>query len=475
VISDVRHPAGARGVVVAARKLAADAGAAALVAGGTAIDAAVATAFALCVVDPANCGLGGYGGFMTYAPPAGEPVVVDFNTWVPDRVDPASFRLPGDVSELDDGGRSVAPPMVVPGLLAAHERFGRLPLADVVAPAVRLAREGFPICNDLVRAMNEKWERTGGARPELGRIFYPDGRPLTVGSHVVQTDLAATIETIAAKGASSFTAGPIVEAICAATSADGGFLEPADFARNAVGIGPPESVTFGSATVHGPRRETSGAGVLFSALTRLEPDRLGANRSRAYVAELTRALKAAWDERTADARAALNARHTTTLAAADAEGGLVALTFTHGALWFGSGILVPGTGIVLNAGANLFASGPVGPLALVNMAPIVVEEADGTAHAAGATGGPRIPGILLSAVVDVVHYGSALEAAIAAPHLSVRPLDGTLEGEPDLLELAGGGSPIGPGDFGPASGVTRAAGGLVPAGDPRFDPGVAVA
>jgi gamma-glutamyltranspeptidase/glutathione hydrolase len=459
---------------VAAHPAAADAGGGTLAAGGSAVDAAVATAFALCVVDPANCGVGGYGGFLTYAPPAGAPVAVDFNTSVPDRLDPRDFRLPGETAEFVDGGPSVAPPAVVAGLLAAHERFGRLPLAEVVGPAIRLAADGFTVGGDLARALVEHWERTGGGEPRFASIFYPQGRPPGVGTTLVQPDLADTLETIAVGGAAAFRAGPIVEAVCAAVQGDAGFLTPADF-RATVAVAPAGSVAFESAVVSGPPRETSGAGVLFAALEGLAPERLGANRDAAYIAEISRALGAAWQERTDAARAALQARHTSSLCTADADGGLVALTFTHGSLLFGSGLVAPGTGVVLNAGANLFATTSRGPLAVTNMCPVVLEQDDGTRHALGGTGGPRIPGILLTAVVDVVHYNSTLGAALAAPHLSVRPLEGALEAEPQVLEVAGDAQPLGSRDFGPASGITRTVDGLVPAVDPRFDSGVAFA
>src|SRR5439155_4369666 len=238
-------------------------------------------------------------------------------------------------------------------------------------------------------------------------------------------------------------------------------------------IGPACSVAFESAAVHGPSQATSGAGVLFAALAGVETHALGPNRGRRYVEELARALAAAWRERTETARVALRARDTTTLCAADPDGGLVALTFTHGTLLFGSGLVAPGTGIVLNAGANLFAAGPGGPSAVTNMSPVVVEEPGGARHALGGTGGPRIPGILLTALVDVVHYGLPLTEALAAPHLSVRALDGALEAEPALLETAGRGIALGEDDFGPAAGITWTAEGCVPAVDPRFDSGVA--
>jgi gamma-glutamyltranspeptidase / glutathione hydrolase len=461
------------GVAVAAHPAAAEVGAGALAAGGSAVDAAVATAFALCVVDPANCGLGGYGGFLTYAPPDEAPVCVDFNTFPPGRLDADGFRLPGDLAEPLDGGRSIAPPAVLPGLLAAHERFGRVVPADLVRPAIRLAADGFTVGRDLARALALHWERTGGGDAGFASIFFPRGGPAQAGSVLVQPELAGTLEAIAADGAAAFNAGAVVDAACEIAQADGGFLEPADFEGDTVAVRTAGCATFESAAVCGPPRETSGAGVLFAALEAIDPERLGANRSASYVEELSRALGAAWQRRTAAARAALQARHTSSLCTADADGGLVALTFTHGSLFFGSGLVAPGTGVVLNAGANLFATTNDGPLAVTNMCPVVVVEDDGTRHVLGGTGGPRIPGILLTAVVDVVHFGSTLGSALAAPHLSVRPLDGVLEVEPELLEVAGAGQILERADFGPASGITRTAEGFVPAVDPRFDSGVA--
>jgi gamma-glutamyltranspeptidase/glutathione hydrolase len=356
----------------------------------------------------------------------------------------------------------------VAGLLAAHERFGRLPLEKVVSPAILLARDGTAVDRDLSRSLVEHWERTGAnPRAELGRIFFPHGRPPSEGTTICQPELAVTLETIASEGAGALRDGPIVAAICESVAAEGGSLEPSDFADETVAVIAPETARFGPATLHAPPRSTSGAGVLLHALAGIDASRLGGNRSPGYIAELVRALTAAWNERTGAAAA-----HTTTLAAADADGALAALTFTHGAVWFGSGIAVPGTGIVLNAGANLFAAAPGGALAVTNMCPILLATGDGTWHALGATGGPRIPGILLSAVVDVVHYGATLEEAIAAPHLAVRAADGALWGEPEVLETAGHGEPIAPGDFGPAAGISRVDGRLLPAADPRFAVGV---
>jgi gamma-glutamyltranspeptidase/glutathione hydrolase len=265
----VTAPAASGGLALAAVQEAADAGATALAAGGTAVDAAVATAFALCVVDPASCGLGGYGGFLVYAPPSGAPVQVDFNTWVPQRLDATSLRIPGDPAPLRDGGGAVAPLAVVPGLLAAHAEFGRQPLAELLLPSVQLARNGFAIGRELTRALSDHWVRTDGGSPAFASIFYPDGRPPEGRSELVQPDLAVTLETISRLGMEAFRTGPIVEAVCATVGADGGFLTPEDFTEDRITITPAETTAFQSARVYGPSRETSGTGVVFSALAHI--------------------------------------------------------------------------------------------------------------------------------------------------------------------------------------------------------------
>jgi gamma-glutamyltranspeptidase/glutathione hydrolase len=469
------------GRVVATQQLAADAGAAALLAGGSAVDAAVAAGFALCVVDAANCGVGGYGGYLMYAPPGVPPVAVEFDTWVPARFPAERLRIPGatDPHAMVDGGAAVAPPAVVPGLLVAHSRFGRRPLEELVAPAIRLARSGFPVGPGLAWALSEHWRRRQGdvGDDELRSVFYPGGRALQEGETLVQPDLAATLEAIVREREYALRAGPLAEAICGSVNADGGTLDLDDLGRDGVVVREaPEPVALGPATVYGPSRAESGTGVLFSALGEVDLGRVGSNRSRAYVDEIVRALAHAWNERLSVARSAVALPHTTTLGTASEDGGLAALTFTHGP-WFGAGIMPPGTGVVLNGGANLFAATPVGGRAITNMSPLVVELADGARHVVGATGGPRIPGMLFTAVVDVVHYGRSLAEAIAAPHVSARAADGRPEVESPLDRLFGSeeATVIAPGDFGPAYGISRLADGYADAVDDRFEHGFALA
>jgi gamma-glutamyltranspeptidase/glutathione hydrolase len=369
-----------------------------------------------------------------------------------------------------------APGAVVPGLLAAHEAFGRVPRAELLEPAIGLAAGGFNVGSSAALALRQHFERTGGGAREFARVFYPDGRPPERGSELVQADLAGTLEAIAAGGVEAFRSGAIADAICAAVRADGGFLEPDDFREDHVTIGPAETLALETAVVYGASLAESGAGIVFPALAAIDFDRLGPNREAEYVDELAGALRDAWGARSGPAEAALHARHTTHLCTADAEGGMVALTFTHGP-WCGSGLVADGTGILLNAGANLFAPSDDGPLAATNMCPAIVDLADGRRHALGATGGPRIPAFVLTSLVDLVHYGSSLSEALAAPHLAIRVTDRELEVEPELARFARDDvKPLQAGDgFGAAFGITRDVDGWIPAVDPRFESGVAEA
>ena len=156
---------------------------------------------------------------------------------------------------------------------------------------------------------------------------------------------------------------------------------------------------------------------------------LGANRGREYVAAIADGLRRAWTTRISRCGAPASHPHTTHLCAAGPDRDLATLTFTHGP-WFGSDLIAAGTGIVLNGGANILAPSASGARAVTNMAPIVLDSGDGGRHALGAAGGPRIPALLLSAVVDVVCYGASLVRAVASPHVSFGPPTGRSRSRP---------------------------------------------
>src|SRR5437762_6862120 len=237
---NVRKPvAASRGGVVAAQNgAAATVGAEILAAGGTAVDAVVATAFALAVREPWNSGLGGIGFMVVHPPGGGRVEVVDFGPVAPAGLDPAAYPLTGETrTELFtwprvEGDRnmhgplSFAVPSAVRGYALAVERFGRTPWRDLLAPAVALARQGLPV--DWFVTL-----RTAVAAPELRRydetrrIWLPNDLPPVTPENgeppvIANPRLADTLARLADYGPDDFYQGEIAQAIAADTRAAGG-------------------------------------------------------------------------------------------------------------------------------------------------------------------------------------------------------------------------------------------------------------
>jgi gamma-glutamyltranspeptidase/glutathione hydrolase len=224
-----------RGMVVSSASDASNAGLAVLQQGGNAVDAAVATSFALGVVDPSQTGLGGYAvGVVWLARERRAEVLEAMGQAGADpawgQPDPERPRRPTSF----DGGdarepRTALVPGFVSGLLALHERHGRLPRAAVLAPAVRLAREGFvvgPLNHRLFAASVEKLRADSAA----AALFLPGGEPPRVGDRLVQPQLAALLEALARDGARAMYEGEVAARIAAKTRAVGGLLDAADLA-----------------------------------------------------------------------------------------------------------------------------------------------------------------------------------------------------------------------------------------------------
>lgn len=208
--SEPAWPLGQRGVathgmVTAAHPLASEAGIEMLRRGGNAVDAAVAAGFVIGVVEPMMSGIGGSGSMLIWDADRGRAEYLDFYASAP------AGAYPGmDIRKHP--ARLVAVPGAVKGLLEAHERFGVLSREEVMAPAIRLAREGFPVSPLLARTIADdsiKLTRPGRAQ----EIFWPDMRPLRAGELLVQPELAATLERISHQGARGFYEGPVADEI----------------------------------------------------------------------------------------------------------------------------------------------------------------------------------------------------------------------------------------------------------------------
>lgn len=466
----------AMGMVTAARSEAAVAGARALASGGSAADAAVATAFALCVTDPANCGLGGYGGYaVVLSGGCPMPQQVEFNTAAPCAFEPECLRAAPRLHGMVCGGPSVTRPSVVPGLWQLHTRFGRLPWKEVVAPAVELARDGFVAGPDLARALGWARQLPEMFGPSFWHLFEPGGAATTEDSRLRLPQLAASLETIA-NADGELAGGVLVRAMVSAVRRVGGSLGLADFSDHEVAIAPAEIIRFGPASIYGPRPHTTGFGVLADALASTDAEGWPRTRDARYLSRIGAALREAWRLRLQTARSVLaepaRIQHTTHLCTADSEGGLIAMTLTHGPLWFGSGIVADDTGIILNCGANLLVRSERSQelFAQTNLTPVIASNSAGSWHATGTPGGHRIPAVVMTALIDMFCSGLDLEKALGRPRMAIAA-DGTLEVELPLLDVAPDAQPLGKGDFyGPASGITvRPTGMMTGTTDPRFN------
>ncbi len=540
VIGILARPAGAApraGAVASEHPAAAAAGAEMLRAGGTVVDAAIAAAAAVCVVHASSCGLGG-GGFALVHQAEGDDVALDYREVAPAGATPERFRVGGrpEPALLRSGGLAVGVPGEVGGLAALHRRFGRLPLARVLAPAIRLARDGFSLgeAPHLAREIGRAKDLLA-ADPGLRRVFLAggDGAP-DAGFRVVQAELASTLEAVAARGPRAFYHGPRAAALVAAVRARGGVLGEADLAgyrprwrRPLVGV------------FRGRRIVTfpppGSGGVLLEMLGLLARDDLPAlghgtptalhlvagamaqgfaDRARWYGdPEFTRVPVAALlaRPRLAALRRALSALHPTAqdtalapdhgtahVSVVDAEGNAAAITTTINT-GFGAGILVPATGVILNNEMDDFALAPdlpnvyglVGTAANAlapgkrpqsSMSPTVVLDGRRPELVVGGSGGPTIISGTLQVVLEVVAYGLPLGEAVRAPRVHDQGVPAVLAVEPGVeagvrgvLERLGHHVVVTPmiGEVS-ACGLARD-GSPVAAGDARKDGGAALA
>ena len=469
-------PLASRGMVTAEHPIGAEIGAEILARGGNAVDAAVATAFAMPVVEPFMSTLGGSGTMMIHLAKKGETVCVDFNGMAPMAASPSMYRLVGGTAQAlfswprvaDDanvfGHTSVAVPGSVAGLALALERFGTMNLADVVAPAVRVAREGY-IADWYLALYTGKALEEISAFPETARTYLRDGRWVPrptaqyLGDRVVQPDLAASMELIGREGPDAFYRGAIAQAIHNDMAANGGLITKDDLAAYRPRV---KDVLWGRyrdldiAFSPGATGGTTGLEIL-NVLEQFTPSGCGfdtvnglrvrgeavrhafADRfthigdpefaevpfdrltSKARAREIARDIRASRPAARAAGRATDDC--TTHVSVIDRDRNMVSLTHTAVSLW-GSRVVVPGTGILLNNGmiwfdpepgkANSIAPGKRG---MVNMVPVLGFKKGAPYLALGAPGGRKIISAIPQVVANLVDRKGSLQAAIDAPRV----------------------------------------------------------
>ncbi|MBV8912788.1 MAG: gamma-glutamyltransferase, partial [Acetobacteraceae bacterium] len=259
------------GMVVSAHALASRAGIEMLEQGGNAVDAAVAVGYALAVVYPAAGNLGG-GGFMTLRLADGRATFLDFREKAPLAATPDMFLDPaGEVvkGRSTDTWLAVGVPGSAAGLEAARARYGTLPRSAVLAPAIRLARQGFVLTPGDMAVLSQgtaRFRRDAAA----AAIFLRGGQALAPGDRLVQPDLARTLEQLAARGPDAFYRGPIGDAIVAASQKNGGILQKADFERYAMRELPPLECSYRGYLIQAAPPPSSGGVVICEILNILE-------------------------------------------------------------------------------------------------------------------------------------------------------------------------------------------------------------
>ncbi len=435
------------GIVASQNRSAAEIGAEILAAGGTAVDAVVAAAFALAAVEPWNSGLGGIGFMVVHPAGAARAEVVGFGPVAPDGLDPAAYPLTGEMhTELFTwpqvegdrnihGAASFTIPSTVRGYALAVERFGRLPWRDLVTPAVALARAGLPV--DWFTTV-----KVASAAAELRlydesrRVWLPDGLPPVCPPdrdtmNLPLGRLADTLERLAAAGPDDFYNGDIARSIVADTAAGGGVLSAADLAGCRARIGPVLAIPYRGATIQAAPGLTAGP-TLANVVGQLARRHFGPRPDAAYFAAVAEALREAYRERLAHAGdvEAVAPTSTTHITATDREGGIAALTSTLLSS-FGSRYVLPGTGILMNNGIMWFDPRPgrpnsmaPGKRALTNMCPVVAARDGRPWFGLGASGGRRIVGAVLQMASFVVDFGMDAEMAAHHPRIDVSGADG---------------------------------------------------
>lgn len=398
---------GTRGMVVSANGQASDAGLKILEAGGNAVDAAVATTFAISVLEPQSAGIGGGGFLLLRSGATGEIKALDFRERAPQRATRTLYLdAKGQVipRASTDGYLAVGIPGTVAGLYEVHRQYGKLPWKQVVAPSVQLAEQGFGVSPRLAMAIAGR--QVLQQNPAARQIFAPQGKPLTVGDRLVQTDLAKTLRSIA-QDPQSFYTGSIAQAIAKDMQANGGLISRQDLQQYRPIWREPVCGTFRLAKVCSMPPPSSGGVHLLQMLNILgdtdlqslgwhHPDALHLLVEAMRIAYADRAeylgdpdfvkvpvaalispaygkrrrqeidpqkarpssqVKAS-DRQTLERLSRLKEMNDTShLSVVDGAGNAISLTFTVN-LWFGAGVVTPNTGIVLNNEMDDFASAP---------------------------------------------------------------------------------------------------------------------
>ncbi|MER8804607.1 gamma-glutamyltransferase [Mesorhizobium sp. M0998] len=480
---------GELGMVVTAQHLASEVGVEVLKRGGNAVDAAVAVGYALAVVYPTAGNIGG-GGFMTIRFKDGRSTFLDFRERAPLAATKTMY-LDKDGKPVKgaslDGYLAVGVPGSVAGFEMAREKYGTLSRQDLLAPAIRFAKEGFVLEQGDAASLQGGAERLA-RDPAAAAIFLkPDGKPYAVGERLVQPDLAASLAAISDRGADAFYKGATADAIVKASGEKGGILARADFESYAVRELKPVTCNYRGYEIISSPPPSSGGVIICEILNVLEfypLSYLGAG-SAETVHVMVEAMRHAYVDRNSALgdpgfidnpvaklldknyareirekidpfRAGVSqelmpkgsgeSKETTHFSIIDNDGNAVAVTYTLNGS-FGAGVVAAGTGILLNNEMDDFTQKPGVPnlyglvqgeanaiapkkTPLSSMSPTILAKDGKPFMVIGSPGGSRIITITLEAIVNVVDHGMNIQEAIDAPRIHHQWLPDTVNIEP---------------------------------------------
>jgi gamma-glutamyltranspeptidase / glutathione hydrolase len=486
-----------KGMVSSQERRASEVGVDILRLGGNAVDAAVATGFALAVTLPRAGNLGGGGFMLVHLEKTKETFAIDYRETAPAAATRDMFldsKGEPDPVKSRDSGLSIGVPGTVRGLALAHEKYGsgRFTLAQLIEPAARLAREGVPVEEDLADSLPAAVPKFAKF-PASAAIFLKDGKALPRGAMLVQVDLANTLEAIRQQGPDAFYSGRIAEAIARSVKAAGGIMSEADLAAYKPVLRPVVKGNYRGYEIASMPPPSSGGVHLVQILNILEGfdlKSLGAG-SAAALHIMAEAMKPAYADRAtflgdpdrvkvpvkgltakkyaelqrtpidlARARKAEEIKagdplpyesdQTTHFSVVDSEGNAVANTYTLN-FSYGMGMVAAGTGVLMNNELDDFSAkagaqnayglvgGDVnsvhpGARPLSSMTPTFLFRDGKLVLVTGSPGGSRIITTVLQVIVNVVDFGMNIAEAVAAPRIHH-------QWKPDALSVEFGFSP----------------------------------
>jgi gamma-glutamyltranspeptidase / glutathione hydrolase len=478
-LSSVRAVAAEHGMVVAQERIAAEVGADILRQGGNAVDAAVATGFAMAVTYPRAGNIGGGGFMVIHSVARNEAAAIDYRETAPGAITQDIFLGADGKPDADRSRNSalgIGVPGTVAGLALALEKYGsgRFTLTQILAPSIALARDGFVIADDMADTLSDMYRRMGRWPNSAKAFSRSDGTPLQEGDRLIQADLAATLTAIAEQGPRGFYEGPVAERLAKAVRDGGGIMTSDDLKSYQAVIREPVRGNYRGYDIVSMPLPSSGGTVLLETLNILEGFPIADMKqgSAPSLHLLVEAMKRAYADRarylgdpafvnapvnvllTKEYAARLRAgidparatpagdvvavspregSNTTHYSVVDSSGNAVSNTYTLN-FPYGVGLVAEGTGVLLNnelddftaavGASNAFGlvgfeanlPGP-GKRPLSSMSPTIVLKDGKPVLVTGSPGGSRIISAVLQVVIDVVDYKMDVAAAVAAPRI----------------------------------------------------------